>query len=73
MDDLNKALAGLAEVAGPVRPGDTLIFRLDHVTREQFDEYATAIADALRERIADVHPLFVAGVAQVLVYRPESD
>jgi hypothetical protein len=52
-----------------VRPGDTLILRLaDHQPMEYIDRCSKAI----REKLPDVEVLFIGGVDEMALYRPEA-
>ena len=46
--------------------------RDDIKSREHLDAAADAIGLAVKERLPDVRLVFLAGVEQILVYRPES-
>ena len=74
MPDVADALDGLVEIAGPIRPGDTLVLRMrgDINTSERLGAAADAISAAVKERLPEVRLVFLVGVEQILVYRPES-
>lgn len=74
MPAVAESLDGLVEIAGPIRPGDTLVLRMraEINTRKQLDEMADVISEAVKERLPEVRLVLLAGVEQVLVYRPES-
>lgn len=52
-----------------VRPGDTLILR---VTDRTPMEYIDRCGKSLREKLPDVEILFVGGVEEMAIYRPEA-
>jgi hypothetical protein len=60
---------GVAE-AVVIRPGDTLLVRVDAADRQHFDSLVSELTRALKKRMPDVELCFVAGVEQLLVYRP---
>lgn len=65
-------LDGLVAAVGPVRPGDTLVLRLNPgLNRAQFDEQVDELSSAIKARL-DVELLFVAGDVEILHYRPEA-
>jgi hypothetical protein len=70
--DLAEMLAQ-AEIAGVVRPGDALVFRVHAMSKQQLDELADLIGTAVKAKLPDVETLFVAGVDQILVYRSSTD
>lgn len=55
-----------------VRPGDTLIMRLrSDVSREQFNALRENTEPMLKERLPGVEVMWLGGVEQIAVYRPD--
>jgi hypothetical protein len=55
-----------------IRPGDTLVIRVhpDVRSRDHFDALVEELTPALKKRMPDVELVFLAGVEQLLAYRP---
>ena len=72
-----KAALGRAETpveALVARPGDTLILRLGQgATPEMLDWIRRGIEPAMKERSPGLEVLWVGGVEQMAVYRPDED
>lgn len=74
-----QAKAALACTEAPVealvvRPGDTLILRLGQgATPEMLDRIKRGIEPAMKERSPGLEVLWVGGVEQMAVYRPEGE
>jgi hypothetical protein len=69
--DLAELLGKVQVAAGVVRDGDTLVLRLpNQISRHQFDEFIETVSAPLKEKLPNVELVFLAGIEELLVYRP---
>lgn len=66
-----QSLPGVAE-ALVIRPGDTLILRLDSgLTPSQLEAYRDRLVPSLKAWVPGVEVIMIGGVEQMAVYRPD--